>query len=71
MKRYTEGEIRKVLREKFTPARGTSQTQAAAKLGFSVQYVQAVLAGSRPITAAMASALGFRVEPTIYVKVRP
>ena len=68
MKNYTEGEILKVLRERFNPARGTGQTQVAANLGFSVQYIQAVLAGSRPLTAQMAEALGYHPEPVRYVK---
>jgi len=67
MKRYTEGEVLKALRERFQPRQGESQTQKAAKLGFSVQYIQAVLAGSRPVTEQVASALGLERLPTIYV----
>ena len=59
MKHYTEGELLKDLREKFTPRAGQTQTQTAAKLGFSVQYIQAVLAGTKPVTKEMASVLGY------------
>jgi len=45
MRHYTEGEVIKHLRESFTPRAGQTQTQVAAKLGFSVQYIHAVLAG--------------------------
>jgi plasmid maintenance system antidote protein VapI len=68
MKKYTEGEILKFLRERFTPQHGTAQTQVAASLGFSVQYIQAVLAGSRPLTGRMADSLGYRSLPIAYVK---
>lgn len=60
MKRYTQGEVLKALREKFQPRAGENQTQTAAKLGFSVQYIHAVLSGSKPITEEMASVLGYR-----------
>jgi plasmid maintenance system antidote protein VapI len=70
MNTFTEGEILKVLRDRFNPARGTTQTQVAAKLGFSVQYIQAVLAGSRPLTDAMLDVLGFVRVPFIYAKKR-
>ena len=68
MKKYTEGEVLKVLREQFTPARGTTQTQIAARLGFSVQYIQAVLSGSRPLTNTMLDVLGFVRTPIIHAK---
>jgi len=71
MKKYTEGEILKILRETFIPARGTTQTQIAARLGFSVQYIQAVLAGSRPLTDAMLDALGFERRPIYFRKGKP
>jgi plasmid maintenance system antidote protein VapI len=69
MKNYTEGEILKVLRERFTPRQGETQTQTqiAAKLGISVPYIQAILAGSRPLTATVVGALGFRKLPARYV----
>ena len=62
MRTYTEGELLKALRERFQPSAGQTQTQTAAKLGFSVAYIHAVLAGSRPMTAEMAETLGFRQE---------
>ena len=68
MKTYTEGEMMKVLREKFQPCQGESQTQKAAKLGFSVGYIQSVLCGSKPITEALAEALGYHPLPVVYVK---
>jgi hypothetical protein len=67
MKKYTEGEVLKVLREQFAPAHGATQTQEAAKLGFSVQYIQAVLSQGR-IPKAVAEALGYHPEPTTYAK---
>jgi plasmid maintenance system antidote protein VapI len=70
MRLYTEGEILKALREKMTPARGKNQTKIAAELGFSVQYIQAVMAGSKPLTERMAAVLGFRQQPVAYVKVK-
>lgn len=71
MKRYTEGEVLKVLREKFQPRAGETQTQTAAKLGVSVQYVQSVLAGSRPLSENLAGALGFIRQPTMYMRSVP
>lgn len=68
MKRYTEGELLKVLRERFQPRAGETQTQTAAKLGFSVQFIQAVLSGSRPLSENVASALGFNEEPRTFVR---
>lgn len=67
MKFYTEGEIIKHLRERFE-ATDTKQTQVAAKLGFSVRYIQAVLGGARPCTDQMASSLGFRECPRRFTK---
>jgi len=69
MKTYTEGEILKELRERFQSRAGENQTQKAAKLGFSVQYIQMVLSGSRPLTEQMAYALGFKKNVTYTKKV--
>jgi plasmid maintenance system antidote protein VapI len=68
MKFYTEGELFKVLREKFQPRAGQTQTQTAAKLGFSVQFINMVLDGQRPVTKDMASALGFRECPRRFTR---
>ena len=68
MRYYTEGEVIKHLRESFTPRAGQTQTQVAAKLGFSVQYIQAVLAGNRALTTEMTSALGFQEQPRRFTR---
>jgi plasmid maintenance system antidote protein VapI len=72
MRHYTEGEIIKALRDKFTPRQGQTQTQVAATLGFSTSYIQAVLAGARPLTRQMAEVLGFHEAPRQFTrKVQP
>lgn len=71
MKTYTEGEILKVLRERFTPPRGTTQEQVAKELGFTRQHIFGVLCGSSPISERLASVLGFREQPRRFVKKLP
>lgn len=68
MKNYSEGEILKVLREKFQPRAGQTQTQTAAKLGFSVQFINSVLGGGKKITPALAQSLGFAKNPDTYTR---
>ena len=70
MRTYTEGEIRKELRDRFTPPRGTTQKEVAKELGFSPAYIYAVLAEQLPVTPQMAKALGFEEVPRRFVKVR-
>ena len=66
MKTYSEGEMLKILRERFNPPRGTTQDQVARQLGFSKSFIYAVLAGSQPITERLASVLGYREHPRVF-----
>jgi plasmid maintenance system antidote protein VapI len=68
MKTFTDGEILKALRERMNPPHGMTQTQVAAKMGFSVQYLQAVLGGGKPITESLGSSLGFVEQPRKWVR---
>jgi plasmid maintenance system antidote protein VapI len=70
MKIYTEGEVLKVLRERFQPRAGETQTQTAANLGVSVSYIQMMLNGQRSLTENVANALGFREQPRTFVRVK-
>ena len=71
MKKYTEGEVLKDLRERLTPPRGVTQKEVAVKLGMSVQYLYQVLNGQRPISENLAGALGFRRMRTMYTRSLP
>ena len=70
MRTYTEDEIRKCLRERTTPPRGTTQTAAAKELGFSPQFINDVLGNRRGLTNALAGSLGFR-RVTYFVRKKP
>jgi hypothetical protein len=71
MRHYSEGEVLKELREALdSPALGKTQTQRAAKLGCSVQFINQVLGASRPIPNTLLGALGFERIPVRFIKVR-
>ena len=68
MKTYSDGEMLKFLRERFQPRQGETQTQTAAKLGVSVQFIQQVLDGQRPISPNLGEALGYHPLPRRWAK---
>ena len=63
MRYYTKGEVLKTLRDRMDGTRGTTQKEVAAKLGFSPQFINDVLAGRRDVTDALAESLGFHKMP--------
>jgi plasmid maintenance system antidote protein VapI len=67
MKKYTEGELLKMLRERVD-RRESTQAALAAQLGFTPQYLADVLGGRRPITRNLAGSLGFRELDRAFVK---
>lgn len=68
MRYYTVGEVLKNLRERIDARAGITQKEVAAKLGFSPQYINDVLAGKRPITVSLAGSLGFHKIPERYTR---
>ena len=68
MKKYSKGELLKILRERATPRAGQTQASVARKLGFSPQFINDVLAGKRDLTDALASSLGFHRSPAVYTR---
>ena len=60
MRTYTDSEVLKYLRERFTPPRGLTQKEVARRLGFSPQFINDVVGGRRAVTDALAESLGFR-----------
>ena len=70
MKKYTEGEVSKSLRDRLSPPHGTTQKEVAQELGFSPQFLNDVLSGRRDLTERLANSLGFRYV-SYYVRKRP
>jgi hypothetical protein len=70
MRTYTEGEVLKALRERFTPPQGTTKEQVARELGCSDKFIYKVLAGSVQIPQSLVNALGFREQPRTFVRVK-
>jgi plasmid maintenance system antidote protein VapI len=68
MKKYSKGELLKILREQATPQAGQTQASVARRLGFSPQFINDVLAGKRDLSDSLASALGFHRAPTVYTR---
>jgi hypothetical protein len=50
--------------------RKSSQKEVSDELGFSPQFVNDVLSGRRPLTPALALAMGYSRLPTVYVKIK-
>ena len=56
MKIYSENDLLRILQNRV---RDSSQKQTAIALGFTPQFINDVLAQRRPVTTALADALGF------------
>jgi plasmid maintenance system antidote protein VapI len=70
MRQYTESEVLKALRERLDGPRGKTQAEIARELGFSPQFLSAVVGEQRPITKQLARALGFYEQPRTFIRVK-
>ena len=66
MRYYTEGEVRKILKEQLQ--RRGDQKKLAASLGFSPQFLNDVVNGRRKVTAELAESMGYHKLPSQFVK---
>lgn len=66
MRYYTEGEIRKILKEQLHK-RG-DQKALAARLGFSAQFLNDVVNGRRKVTEELAASMGYWKVPVRFVR---
>ena len=67
MASYSDGDLIEELKRRV---KKSSQKQVSMDLGFSPQFVNDVLLGRRPMTAALALAMGYSKVPNVYMKIK-
>ena len=67
LRRYTAEEVRQDLRSRCVE---TSQQSVALETGFTPAFINDVVHGRRDMTQKLALALGYRIPPDVYERIK-